>query len=106
MPKIEGDKPKRQRFKHYAIGFFNMDIAEVQTAEGKPHLSVAVDRTAKFALTQLVGEADRTTAWAFLEPLLRADPRRIQLMPKDNVVHFSGQHRNRNTAWPGKCASA
>jgi hypothetical protein len=39
LPDIEGDKPKRQRFKRYPIGFFRMDIAEVQTAEGKALLS-------------------------------------------------------------------
>lgn len=47
--------------------FFHIDIAEVQTAEGKLHLFVAIDRTSKFAVTQLVGKADRKTAWEFLE---------------------------------------
>jgi hypothetical protein len=36
LPDIEGDKPKRQKFKRYPIGFFHIDIAEVQTAEGMP----------------------------------------------------------------------
>ena len=40
LPDIEGDKPKRQRFKRYPIGFFHMDIAEEQTAEGKLYLFV------------------------------------------------------------------
>ena len=30
---MDGDKPKRQKFKRYPIGFFHIDIAEVQTAE-------------------------------------------------------------------------
>ncbi len=34
LPDVEGDKPKRQRFKRYPIGFFHIDIAAVQTAEG------------------------------------------------------------------------
>lgn len=38
LPDIEGDKPKRQRFKPYPIGFFHIDIADVQTAEGKLYL--------------------------------------------------------------------
>ena len=42
LPDIEGDKPKRQRFKRYPIGFFHMDIAEVQTAEGNPTCSSAL----------------------------------------------------------------
>lgn len=29
LPDVEGDKPKRQRFKRYPIGFFHMDIVEV-----------------------------------------------------------------------------
>jgi hypothetical protein len=57
LPDIEGDKPKRQKFKRYPIGFFHIDIAEVQTAEGKLSLFVGIDRTSKFAVTQLVEKA-------------------------------------------------
>jgi len=35
----------------YPMGFFHIDIAEVQTAEGKPYLFVGIDRTSKFAVT-------------------------------------------------------
>ena len=55
LPDVEGDKPKRQNFKRYPIGFFHIDIAEVQTSEGKLYLFVGIDRTSKFAVTQLVG---------------------------------------------------
>ena len=41
-PDVEGDKPKRQRFKRYPIGFFHVDIAEVQTAEGKENKFVSL----------------------------------------------------------------
>lgn len=44
LPDIEGDKPKRQRLKRYPIGFFHIDIAEVQTAQGKLYLFVGIDR--------------------------------------------------------------
>ena len=50
LPDMEGDKPKRQKFKRYPIGFFHLDIAEVQTAEGKLYLFVGIDRTSKFGL--------------------------------------------------------
>ncbi|AFW02587.1 hypothetical protein B932_3042 [Gluconobacter oxydans H24] len=73
---MEGDKPRRQRFKRYPIGFFHLDIAEVQTAEGKLYLFVAIDRTSKFAVTQLVGKADRKTTWEFLEHRLSMIPYR------------------------------
>jgi hypothetical protein len=62
LPDVEGDKPKRQQFKRYPIGFFCIDIAEVQTVEGKLYLFVGIDRTAKFAVAQLVATADRKTA--------------------------------------------
>ncbi len=45
LPNVEGDKPKRSKFKRYPIGFFHIDIAEVQTAEGKFCLFVGIDRT-------------------------------------------------------------
>jgi len=35
-------------------GFFHIDIAEVQAAEGKIYLFVGIDRTSKFAVTQFV----------------------------------------------------
>ncbi len=39
----------------------------MQTAEGKLYLFVGIDRTSKFAVTQLIDKADRRTAWEFLE---------------------------------------
>ena len=65
---------KRQRFQRYPIGVFHIDIAEVQTAEGKLYLFVGIDRTSKFAVTQLLDKADRRTTWEFLELLMKAVP--------------------------------
>ena len=48
----QGEKPVKKKFKHYPIGYFYMDIAEVQTAQGKLYLFVAIDRTSKFAFVQ------------------------------------------------------
>ncbi len=59
---MDGDQPKKQRFKRYPVGFFHIDIAEVRTAEGKLFPFVAIDRTSKFAVAQLVDKADRKTA--------------------------------------------
>ena len=38
LPEVEGDKPTKKKFKTYPIGYFHIDIAEVQTAEGKLYL--------------------------------------------------------------------
>ena len=75
-----------------------MADAEVQTSEGKLYLFVAIDRTSKFAVTQLVEKADRRTAWEFLEHLLEAVPYRIHTILTDNGIQFAEQPRNRNTA--------
>jgi transposase InsO family protein len=87
-PDVEGDKPNKQKFKAYPIGFFHIDITEVQTAEGKLHLYVAVDRTSKFAFVQLVEKANRITASAFLEALVAAVPYKIHTVLTDNGIQF------------------
>ncbi len=91
LPDVTGDKPKRQRFKRYSIGFFHCNITEVQTEEGKLYLFVCIDRTSKFAVTQLVDKADRKIAWEFLEHLLRAVPYRIHMILTGNGIQFAGQ---------------
>ncbi len=96
---VEGDKPKRSKFKRYPIGFFHIDIAEVQTAEGKLFLFVGIDRTSKFAVTQLVEKADRKTAWEFLQYMLEAVPYQVHTVLTDNGIQFAEQPRNRNTAY-------
>jgi transposase InsO family protein len=88
LPQIEGDKPTKKAFKAYPIGYFHIDIAEVQTAEGKLYLFVAIDRTSKFAFVQLVDKANRVTASAFLVDLIKAVPYRIHTVLTDNGIQF------------------
>jgi len=52
LPDVEGDKPAKKKFKNYPIGYFHIDIAEVQTEEGKLYLFAAIDRTSKYAYTK------------------------------------------------------
>ena len=85
LPDVEGDKPKRQKFKRYPIGFFHIDIAEVRTEEGKLFLFVGIDRTSKFAVAQLVEKANRKTAREFLELLLEAVPYKNHTILTDNL---------------------
>ena len=99
LPDMEGDKPKRQKFKQYPIGYFHVDIAELRTNEGKLYLFVAIDRTSKFAVAQLVDKANRKTAWEFLETVLEAIPYKVHTILTDNGIQFCEQPRNRNTAY-------
>jgi transposase InsO family protein len=88
LPDVEGDKPGKKKFKGYPIGFFHIDIAEVQTAQGKLYLFVAIDRTSKFAFAQLVEKANRVTASAFLIALIAAVPYKIHTVLTDNGIQF------------------
>ena len=96
LPDVEGDKTTKKKFKRYPIGYFHIDLAEVHTAEGKLHLYVAIDRTSKFAFTQLVDKANRRTATTFLEALIAAVPYKIHIVLTDNGIQFTLPPRYRH----------
>lgn len=96
LPDVAGDKPARKKFKSYPIGYFHIDIAEVQTAEGKIYLYVAIDRTSKFAFVQLVKKASRVSAATFLEALIEAVPYKIHTVLTDNGIQFTFPPRYAN----------
>jgi transposase InsO family protein len=96
LPDVEGDKAVKKKFKRYPIGFFHVDIAEVRTAEGKLYLFLAIDRTSKFAVAQLVKRANTMTASAFLDALVDAVPYRVHTVLTDNGIHFADLPKNRN----------
>ena len=77
LPDVEGSKSAKKKFKSHPIGYFHIDIAEVQTAQGKLYLFVAIDHTSRFAFVQLVERANQVTASAFLLALIAAVPYKI-----------------------------
>jgi len=89
LPETEGSKPSKKNFKAYPFGYFHIDIAELQTAEGKLYLYVAIDRTSKFAFVQLARKTGRTSAAAFLEALIAAVPYKIHTVLTDNGIQFT-----------------
>ena len=89
LPEVDGDKPKRQKFATYPIGYFHIDIAEVQTEEGKLYMFVAVDRTSKFAYAELHPRATRMIAKDFLNNLTQAVPYKIHTVLTDNGIQFA-----------------
>ena len=88
LPEIEGDKPAKQKFRPYPLGYFHRDIAEVRTEEGKLYLFVAIDRTSKFAFAQLHERATRRIAADFLRALIATVPYTIHTVLTDNGTHF------------------
>ena len=84
LPEVAGDKADKRKFKAYPIGYFHIDIAEVRTEQGKLYLLVAIDRTSKFAFTELHEKATRQVAGNFLRALIKAVPYKIHTVLTDN----------------------
>ena len=80
LPEVAGDKKAKRKFKTYPIGDFHIDIAEVQTAEGKLRLFVAIDRTSKFAFVELHERAGK---------MIAAVPYAIHTVLTDNGIQFA-----------------
>jgi transposase-like protein len=95
LPDIEGDKPAKKKFKRYPIGYFHIDIAEVQTAEGKLHLFVAIDRTSKFAYVELHKRATKMIAAEFLRHLIATVPYKLHTILTDNGIQFKNREQDR-----------
>ena len=91
LPEAEGDEPRKQRFAPYPVGYFHIhiDLAEVQTGQGKLRLFVAIDRTSKFASARLVESAGKMEAAQFLRELVEAVPYRIHTVLTDNGIQFT-----------------
>ena len=88
FPRADG-KGIRRKFKSYPIGYFHIDIAEVRTAMGRLYLFVAIDRTSKFAFTELHEKATRSVAADFLRNLIKAVPYKVHTVLTDNGTHFT-----------------
>jgi transposase-like protein len=95
LPEVESNKPGRNKFERYPIGYFHIDLAEVRTAEGELYLFVAIDRTSKFAFVELVECADMQAATRFLEALAAAVPYRVHTVLTDNGIQFADLPKNR-----------
>ena len=91
LPEVKGDLPVKKRFKSYPIGYFHIDIAEMQTAQGKLYLFVAIDRTSKFAFTELHSKAGKMAAAQFLRNLVEAVPYSIHTVLTDNGIQFTNR---------------
>jgi transposase InsO family protein len=89
LPEVDEKKREKKKFKSYPIGFFHIDITEVRTEEGKMYLFVAVDRTSKFAYTELFEKAGKMNAAQFLRNLINVVPYKIHTVLTDNGVQFT-----------------
>ena len=96
FPMSRKTSPAWTKFKAHSIGFFHIDIAEVQTGDGKLYLFVVIDRISKFAIARLAHTADRQNATTFLETVIEVVPYRIHTVPTDNGIQFCHPPRCRS----------
>jgi hypothetical protein len=59
LPEIEGDKSAQKKFKNSPIGYFHIDIAQVQMEEGRLYLFVAIDHISKYIYTDRMSVSQR-----------------------------------------------
>lgn len=95
LPGIEDHKPKRQRLKPYPVGFFHIDIAEVQTTEGKLHLFVTSTGPA-IRLLEIGARATGAEARLFLDELVAVVPYRLHTILTDSGIQFADLPKNRD----------
>jgi transposase InsO family protein len=98
LPEVEGTKPAKRKFQKYPPGYFHIDIAEVQTEEGRLDLFVAIARASKFAVAELHAKATRRIAANFLRALIAAVPYTIHTVLTDNGTQFTELTHFRNSA--------
>jgi hypothetical protein len=94
LPDMDGDKPKRSRFKTYPIGFFHIEIAEVRTE--RQTLSLGRNRPdVKIRPCPACRQSHTQTATAFLRPLIDAVPYKIHTILTGNGIQFCDLTNNR-----------
>lgn len=95
LPTLEGKKAAKKAFKHYPLGYFHIDIAEVRTEEGKLHLFVAIDRTSKVAYAELHPRATKMIAAQFLRNLIELIPYKLHTILTDNGIQFTNREKDK-----------
>ncbi len=89
VPDVTGDKNPQKTFRTDPLGSFHLDIAEGRTTQGTLPLYVVIDRTSTFVFVQLVSQANRGTASAFLVALIAAVPDNIHTVLTDTGLPFT-----------------
>jgi transposase InsO family protein len=93
-PAGETAKPRRGKFAECPIGYLHIDIAELQTGEGRLYMFVAIDRTSKLAYAELHPDHTKERACAFLRRVIELVPYRIHTVLTDNGIQFTNRRRD------------
>ena len=97
LPNEDSETRETKTFKEYPIGYFHVDIAQVNTEEGRLYMFVAIDRTSKFAYVELHDKSTREVAVQFLENLVDKVPYTIHTILTDNGSQFTNSRNPKVT---------
>ena len=98
FPKEDNKTPKTKTFKEYPIGYFHVDIAPVNTEEGRLYIFVAIDQTSKFAYVELHEKSTGAIAAQFLETVIEKVPYAIHTVLTDNGSQFTNPRKPKVSA--------
>ncbi len=71
------------------MGYFHIDMADVQTEEGKLSMFVAIDRTSKFIYAELHPRTTRMITRDFIDKLTQIVPYKIHTILTNNGIQFA-----------------
>ena len=89
LPDVDGDRPRRKKFKAYPIRLRSHRYRRGPHRSGRLYLFVAIDRTSKFAFVEVQEKATQPVAADFLNTLIQVVPYKIHTVLTDNGVHFT-----------------
>ena len=84
FPKEENKTPETKTFIEYPIGYFYVDMAQVNTEEGRLYMFVVIERTSKFAYVELQEKSTRDIVAQFVEKVIEKVPYAIHTVLTDN----------------------
>jgi transposase-like protein len=88
LPKAE-ITAARKRFKSYEIGYVHIDSCELNHADGKLVLFLAIDRVSKFTHVAFHDRAGKAEGAAFLREVIAVFPYKIHKVLTDNGMAFA-----------------
>lgn len=86
---------KRGRFAPTTIGYVHIDSCELQHADGKLHMFLAIDRVSKFTYVEFHDRLGSQIGAAFLRAAIEVFPYKLHTVLTDNGTAFADLPKNR-----------
>jgi transposase InsO family protein len=95
LPRGEERASKRGRFAETRIGYVHVDVCELRLAQGRPFMSLAIDRVSKFTHVAFFGAGTKANGAAFLREVVGVFPHQTHTVLTANGTAFADLPKNR-----------